>query len=181
MLPRPVPSTAPLSPSVPTRRSAFLAQQRLVSNAAPEERMGAYRQAGVSLSLSDQHKSLTALRAAPEFAHYDVKGHRSCLFPVDRAFKGFCRCLKAGQKPGFPRFKSQARGMRSFSPSQPRLKAHGQWSRLALKGIGRVRFKGQVAGTVLKARVVNTPMRVVIPLGVELPDAQPKPNPLRRD
>lgn len=169
--------TAQLRPATHTRLHAFFEQQRFLYNAALEERIGAYRKAGVSLSLSDQHKSLTALRADQEFSHYDLKGQRSCRFPLDRAFKGCCRRLKAGQTPGFPRFKSQARGMRSFSPSQPRLTSPGQWSRLALKGIGRVRFKGQVAGTVLKARVVNTPLRGVIPLGVELPDAPPNPHP----
>ena len=94
-----------------------------------------------------------------------------------RAFKGFFRRVQAGQKPGFPRFKRKARGMRSFSTSQPRLKSHGKWHALSIKGIGRLRFKGEVQGTVLKARIVKTPIRVTVQLIIELPDASPNPQP----
>ena len=170
-------STAKLSPSVHTRLSAFLEQPRLVSNAALEERIGAYRQAGVSVSLYAQNKSLTELRKDQAFSQYDLKSQRSCLFTLDRAFKGFFRRVKAGQQPGFPRFKSKDRGMRSFSTTQPRLKPQGKWHTLSLKGIGRLRFKGQIAGTMLKARVVKTPIRVVVQLVVALPAAPPRPNP----
>ena len=118
MIHRTLTSTAKLSPSVHTRLSAFLEQQRLVSNAALEERIGAYRQAGVSVSLYAQNKSLTELRKDQAFSQYDLKCQRSCLFTLDRAFKGFFRRVKAGQQPGFPRFKSKDRGMRSFSTTQ---------------------------------------------------------------
>ncbi len=53
--------TAKLSPAVHNRLTTFLEQQRLLYNAALEERIGAYRKAGVSVSLYDQNKSLTAL------------------------------------------------------------------------------------------------------------------------
>lgn len=169
--------TAQLSPAVHERLAAFLEQQRLLYNAALEERIGAYRQAGKAVSVYDQSKSLTVLREDAEFSQYDLKCQRSCLFTLDRAFKSFFRRVKAGQHPGFPRFKSKARGVRSFSTSQPRLKSHGRWHSLSIKGIGRLRFKGQIAGTVLKARVVCTPMRVVVQLVVEQPDTQPTPRP----
>lgn len=159
MLPRPVTYPATLSPSVPTRRSAFLEPHRLVSTAALEARMGAYRQAGVSVSLSDQHKRLTALRTDQACSHYALKGQRSGRFPLERAFNGCFRRVKAGPQPGFPRFKSTARGLRSFSTTQPRLKPPGQWPALSLQGMGRVRFKGQIAGPLLKARVVQPPLR----------------------
>ncbi len=159
------------------RLSTFLEQQRLLYNAALEERIGAYRKAGVSVSLYDQNKSLTVLREDSEFSHYDLNCQRSCLCPLDRAFKAFFRRVKAGQTPGFPRFKSTDRGMRSFSTSQPRLESHGKWNSLSLKGIGRLRFKGPVAGPVLRARGVTTPLRVSVQLVVELPDAHPHPTP----
>ena len=167
--------TAKLSSVVHDRLSTFLEQQRQLSNAALEERLGAYQQAGVSIGLYAQCKSLTALRADQDFSPYDLKCQRSCLFTLDRAFKSFFRRVQAGQQPGFPRFKSTDRGVRSFSTSQPRIKSHGKWHALAIKGMGRFRFKGSIEGSVLKARVVKTPMRVVVQLVVKLPDAQPKP------
>ena len=114
--------TAKLSAAVHARLAAFLEQQRLLYNAALEERIGAYRKAGVSVSLYDQNKSVTLLREDAEFSQYDLKCQRSALFTLDRAFKSFFRRVKAGQKPGFPRFKSKDRGMRSCSTSQPRLR-----------------------------------------------------------
>ena len=169
--------TAKLSPATHTRLHAFFEQQRLLYNAALEERISAYQKAGQSLGLYDQNKSLTTLREDPEFSPYDLRCQRSCLFTLDRAFKSFFRRVQAGQKPGFPRFKSKDRGVRSFSTSQARLKSHGKWHALAIKGMGRFRFKGSIEGSVLKARVVKTPMRVVVQFVVELPDAQPNPNP----
>ena len=169
--------TVKLSRAVHERLAAFLEQQRLLYNAALEERIGGYRKAGKSVSLHDQNKSLTVLRDDPEFNQYDLKCQRSALFTLDRAFKGFFRRVKAGQKPGFPRFKNKYRGVRSFSTSRPRLKSHGRWHSLSLKGIGRLRFRGQIDGTVLKARVVRTPIRIVVQLVVEHPDAQSAPRP----
>lgn len=169
--------TAKLGSSVHARLTAFFEQQRLLFNAALEERIGAYRKAGQSISLYEQIKSLTVLREDQEFSQYDVRCQRSALFTLDRAFKSFFRRVKAGQKPGFPRFKSRDRGIRSFSISQPRLKTHGQWHSLSLKGIGRLRFKGEIEGKVLKARVVRTPIRIVVQLVVEQSDPQPAPRP----
>lgn len=157
---RPQTYTAKRGPSVHTRRSAFLEQQRFLDNAALAERRGAYQKAGVSVSLYDQYKSLPALRQAQDFSQYDLKSHRSCLSTLDQAFKGVFRRVRAGKRAGFPRFKGRDRGIRSFSTSQPRLKSQGKWNSLSVKGIGRFRFKGAIEGTVLKARVVKTPMRV---------------------
>lgn len=129
------------------------------------------------IGLYDQHKRLTVLQEDPEFRQYDLNCQRSCLFPLDRAFKSFFRRLKAGQKPGFPRFKGKDRGVRSFSTSKPRLDSHGQWPSLSLKGIGRFRFKGDIPGKVLRARVVKTSLRIVGQLVVDLPDPQSHPQP----
>ena len=169
--------TAKLRASTHQRLAVFLEQQRVLYNAALEERIGAYKKAGQSVSLYDQNKGLTELRDDREFRQYDLKCQRSCFFTLDRAFKAFFRRVKAGQQPGFPRFKSRGRGIRSFCTSQPRLKSHGKWNSLSIKGISRLRFKGEINGKVLKARVVKTAIRVGVQLVVALPDAQPNPQP----
>ena len=169
--------TARVNSSCHVRLGDFLEQQRLLYNAALEERIGAYQKARKSASLYDQLNGLTELRTDSEYSSYNVLCQRSCLHTVDRAFKAFFRRLKAGQKSGFPRFKSKDRGIRSFSTSRPLIKSKGRWHFLTIKGIGKFRFKGEIIGKVIKARIVKTPIRVVIQLVVELPDVQSSPQP----
>ena len=176
-MPRPLTCTAKRRPAVHARLRAFLEPQRLLDNAGLAERRGAYRKARGSVSLYDQPKSRTALRAAPEFCHYALNCQRSCLLTLDRAFKSVFRRVKAGHQPGFPRFKRRARGVRAFATSLPRLQAPGKGHSLSVKGLGRLGFKGQGAGPVVKAREVQTPMRGVGQLVVDLPDVHPNPNP----
>ncbi len=111
----------------------------------------------------EQSKSVTALREAAEFSQYAVPCQRSWVVTLDRAFKAFFCRGKARQQPGFPRFKGRARGGRSFAPAPPRLTSQGKGKSLSRKGLGRLRFTGQIAGPVLRARVVKTPRRGVVP------------------
>ena len=126
----------------------------------------------------EQSKSVTALREAAEFSQYAVPCQRSCVVTLDRAFKAFFCRGKARQQPGFPRFKGRARGGRSFATSQPRLTSQGKGKSLSRKGLGRLRFTGQSAGPVLKARLGTTPRRVVVPR-VVVPRVVARPAPPR--
>ena len=128
-----------LLPSKRQRRAleAILEAQRQLYNAALEERIGAYRKAGVTRSLIDQQKALTEWRDSdPEGAAFPVKLQRWTLKRLDEAYQGFFRRVAMGGKPGFPRFRGTGRfntfGFREFS------------------GIsfnnGRIRFKGMPGG-----------------------------------
>jgi len=86
----------------------ILESQRELYNAALEERIGAYRKAGRAISYIDQTKSLT------EWRHQDAEAsglptnlQRATLKRLDSAYQGFFRRLKAGAKPGFPRFRGK--------------------------------------------------------------------------
>ena len=79
-------------------------------NAALEERREAYRKCRISLNYYDQANQLKELRAQDS----DVAGlnYSSCqqtLRTLDKAFQAFFRRIKAGEKPGYPRFKSRRR------------------------------------------------------------------------
>jgi putative transposase len=75
-----------------------------------EERRDAWRKQRVSISLYDQQKELTELRATDsEWNALPVWVARSALARVDRAFKAFFRRVKAHQTPGFPRFRPRER------------------------------------------------------------------------
>lgn len=76
-------------------------------NAALEARIDAYRKAGVSISYYDQQNQLPEIKAArPEYIPLGSHALQETLRRLDRAFGAFFRRVKAGQRPGFPRFKS---------------------------------------------------------------------------
>jgi putative transposase len=116
---------------------AMLEGQRQLYNAALEERIGAYRNAGVTRTYIDQCKALTQWRQSdPEAASVPLCLQRWTLKQLDEAYRGFFRRLRTGGKPGFPRFRGKARfdsfGFREF------------------RGIrldnGRLRFQGMAGG-----------------------------------
>ena len=87
-----------------------LGQCATLYNAALQERRDAWRMKGESVTCYDQMKEITLVRAdMPEWEALDVKVARGVLVRVDRAYKSFFRRLKAGQTPGFPRFKPRRR------------------------------------------------------------------------
>jgi len=79
-------------------------------NAALQERIDAYRKAGKSVSYYDQQNVLPQIKAdRPEFAELGSHALQQTLYRLDQNFQAFFRRVKAGQKPGFPRFKSRNR------------------------------------------------------------------------
>jgi putative transposase len=111
-----------LLPSKPQHRAleGSLESQRQLYNAALEERIGAFRNAGITRTYIDQCKALTEWRQSdPEAALAPVCQQRWTLKQLDEAFRGFFRRAKAGAKPGFPRFRGKGRfasfGFREFS------------------------------------------------------------------
>ena len=99
---------------------AILEGQRQLYNAALEERRGAYRNAGISRTYVDQCKALTEWRRSDlEAAATPLCLQRWTLKQLDEAYRGLFRRLRAGAKPGFPRFRGKGRfdtfGFREFS------------------------------------------------------------------
>lgn len=79
-------------------------------NAALQERIEAYRKAAKSISYYDQQNVLPEIKKnRPEFALLGSHALQQTLRKLDLAFQAFYRRVKAGQTPGFPRFKSSAR------------------------------------------------------------------------
>ena len=159
---------AKLSRATHTALEAFLEEMRVLWNAALEERIDAYRKAGVSISWVDQFKSLTEIRRTlPEYSRCSVTAQRSVLKRLDHAFQGFFRRNAAGRKPGFPRFRSRNRGVRSFEMPVPAIRKKGRWNTIAVKGIGRFRFAGKIEGDPKVLRIVKSPRRVTVQVVVE--------------
>jgi putative transposase len=107
-------------------------------NAALEQRRYAWRGRHRSVSLYEQFRELTAVRAASLGpASMSCSAMRDPLRRLDRAFAAFFRRVKAGVKPGYPRFRSVRR--------YDSLTWDSGWGirdgRLALQGIGQIKVK----------------------------------------
>lgn len=81
-----------------------------VYNAAVQERRDAWRQCGVSVRVGQQMAQLSEMRVArPDQARWSFTSQQQTLRRVDKAFAAFFRRCRAGQTPGFPRFKAARR------------------------------------------------------------------------
>jgi putative transposase len=90
--------------------SEWLQKTREVYNAGLQERRDAWKKQKISVSLYDQYKQLSPLRKERlDLANIPVWVLRGPLARLDKAFAGFFRRCKSGDKPGFPRFKGRYR------------------------------------------------------------------------
>ena len=119
-------------------------------NAALEERIDAYRKAGKSISYYDQQNVLPEIKAArPEFVELGSHALQQTLRKLDLAFQAFFRRVKAGQTPGFPRFKASKRfsGFGYPDPAGWKLVQNGKRGATIRLGSGKdamsIRARGQ--------------------------------------
>ena len=152
----------------------LLGQLTWLWNRALSNRKRAWKNEQRSISLYEQYRHLTATRTDPAWSRFPVKAQRSVLERLDRSYKAFFR------KGGFPRFKSEHRGVRSFAiHNPPKVCRAGKWSWVKIKGVGRVKFRGGVPGGDIKLlRLVRTVRRVKIQFVCErevtiVPDDRP--------
>ena len=100
-----------LSKAGHVRLDDVLSQQCLLYNAALEERRTAWKGHQKSISFAEQSRSLTAIRS--DFPDIEGSLHRriqdATLKRLDRAFAAFHRRVRAGEAPGYPRFKPSRR------------------------------------------------------------------------
>lgn len=114
-------------------------------NAALQERRDARRYHGASVTRFMQERQLKDVRVVrPEYARIHSHLMQDAIVRLDRAFCEFFRRCRAGENPGFPRFKQTSR-YRTFTfkdaknRNGARLVSGG--SRVELSGVGRVKIK----------------------------------------
>jgi putative transposase len=87
---------------------------RHLYNGALAERIDAYQHEGKTIGFVDQANQLPLLKETAEpLADLYSQVAQDCLKRLDKAYQAFFRRVKAGEKPGFPRFKGFGR-YRSF-------------------------------------------------------------------
>jgi putative transposase len=141
---------------------ACLEDTRQLYNAALEERREAWRMGRRQVTFYSQDAQLKEIRRAdPErYGQWSFNCERAAVKRLDRAFREFFRRIKAGEKPGYPRFKGRGRwdsiewteGDGAKWDSVP----HPTVTRIYLKGIGHVKvhqhrgIKGRVKAITVK-------------------------------
>jgi len=114
-----------------------LERQRLLYNAALQERRDAWRLSAKPITRLDQQKSLTVIRADDPDGHGadPVTMGRWTLKKVDGAFVAFFKRARKSGKAGYPRFKPMSR-WRSFGLDEPS-GIRFERDRVFLKGMDR--------------------------------------------
>ena len=109
-----------------------LETHRRLYNAYLDYRELAYSQYGVTLSYVDCSRWFKGQRRTnPFFARINFSSAQATMRRLDKAFAAFFRRVKAGQNPGFPRFKGRDRfDFRRFRPPF-RFRLRDRWARLS--------------------------------------------------
>ena len=152
-------------------------------NAGLQERRDAWRMRKTSVSAASQMLQLKEIRAArPDQAVWSARSQQQTLRRLDKAFGAFFRRVKAGETPGYPRFRAAARFDSVDFRHGDGIKFHPENKRLYVMGVGHVKVRqhrtlpeGAVLGQVSVKREGSgrrTRWFVVIPVQV-----QPEPLP----
>jgi putative transposase len=122
--------------------AACVDAHRELYNAALQERRDGWSPANKTrIGYGDQSAQLTGMRAVrPDQAVWSFSSQQATLRRLNKAFAGFFRRVKAGQKAGFPRFRGKAR----FDTVEwPKDGDGARWlpeqRRVYLQGIGQVK------------------------------------------
>ena len=137
----------------PTKKQKSAMEQTLdicceLYNAALQERRDAYRIASISITYQDQQNQLPEIKKIRD----DLKSVHSqvlqdVLKRLDNGMQAFFRRVKAGEKPGFPRFRSRSR-YNSLTYAQSGFTFDN--GKLALSKIGHIKIKlhRRIEGTI---------------------------------
>ncbi len=142
-------------------------------NMCLSERKWSYELEGRSVSKDDQIKQARLYRQTfPQAQAVFSQTLQSVAADLGKAFDAFFRRVKAGEKPGYPRFKSRNR-FHSFTFPQYGFGVKVDGRRLRLYGIGRVavRWHRPLAGTIKTVRIVHQAGRWHACFACEVPDA----------
>jgi len=159
--------------------AACVNAHRELYNAALQERRDGWAASKTRISYGDQSAQLTEIRAArPDQAVWSFSSQQATLRRLNKAFAGFFRRVKAGQTPGYPRFKGKAR---FDSVEWPKDGDGARWlpdaERVYLQGVGQVKvhLHRQVAGRVKTIQIKRQGRRWMLVLSCDDVPTNPLP------
>src|SRR5271166_2093182 len=153
-------------------------------NACRRERKEAYEERGETISKTVQLRKVKVEKATSPYA-LDIHSHilQNVVADLDKAFQAFFRRVKAGENPGYPRFKGRNRfagfGFKEYGngfKAGPQQDA-GEGRRLKLSGIGRiaVRWHRKLEGMIKTARVFCRAGKWFVAFSCEVEKPEPLP------
>ncbi|GGJ30696.1 RNA-guided endonuclease InsQ/TnpB family protein [Streptomyces brasiliensis] len=164
--------------------TAMLRDHCTLYNAALQERRDAYRHASkTTIRYGQQSAQLKDIRTYdPDQARWSFSSQQATLRRLDKAFAAFFRRVKSGEKPGYPRFRSNKRFDTVDFPKDGdgcRWDAtpHDPVTRVRLQGVGHVKVHQHrpVVGKVKTISVKREGRRWYVVLTAD--QAQPEPLP----
>jgi putative transposase len=154
-----------------------LASHRELYNAALQERKDAWRLKRTAVFYGDQSAQLKEIRTVrPDVGVWSFSSQQATLRRLNRAFAGFFRRVRAGQRPGYPRFKS---ARRFDTVEWPKDGDGCRWQpnvrRVYLQGIGQVKVTvhRQVQGRVKTIQVCRDGRRWMLILSCDQVPTRP--------
>jgi len=153
------------------RMDSVLETCRRFYNSCLEERKTAYEERKETVGKYAQLRHVKDLKATNPFAK-DVHSHilQVVADDLDKAFQNFFRRVKAGETPGYPRFRGRNRfasfGLKELGNG---FKIDGR--RLKLTGMGRiaVRWHRPIVGTIKRVRIIKKAGKWYAAFAVESP------------
>jgi putative transposase len=157
--------------------AACVESHRELYNAALQERRDAWVHSRTRIHYGDQSAQLTGIRGArPDVAVWSFSSQQATLRRLNKAFAGFFRRMKAGQTPGYPRFKGKNR---FESVEWPKDGDGARWlperRRVYLQGIGEIKvdLHREVQGRVKTIQIKREGRRWMLVLSCDDVPANP--------
>ncbi len=117
---------------------------RHLYNLALADRTNAYEVEGINRTYEDQAAMLTVKRNNGNFKNVYAHCLQDVLRRLDKSYKAFFRRVKAGEEPGYPRFKGKG-WYKSFTYPDSETGYKLQGSKLILSKIGSIRISAHRA------------------------------------
>jgi putative transposase len=168
-----------LYPSAGQRRRLEAVREtcRRFYNTLLRQRKDAYELHGVSITRTEQLRLVKVEKDTSPYAA-DIHSHilQNVVADLDKAFQAFFDRVKAGEKPGYPRFKPRQRfagfGFKEYGNG---FKVDGR--RLKLSGIGRIaiRWHRALEGVIKTARIYCRAGKWFVAFACEVEKPEPLP------
>ncbi len=149
---------------------------RILYNRLLAERKDAWEESKLSLSCFEQQKHIKAWAEENEYlprVHSQVR--QNVAVRVDLAFKAFFRRVKAGQTPGYPRFRGRGR-YDSYTHPQSGFELQDDAVKLSKVGVVKAIVHRQIEGTMKTCTVRRQNGKWFACLAVEVEDVPLEPN-----
>jgi putative transposase len=166
----------------PTKKQAALLDDQLAEacrlyNAALAERRAAWKMRKTSITFYQQQSQLRDIRASGDLRLANYTSCQEVLRRVDKTFKAFFRRVKAGQKPGYPRFKPVTRFHSYTFPYYGNGCKLRENKRLYIQGVGELKIKlhREVAGEIRTVTLTKSCGKWYVCFSVIVPDPSPLP------